>query len=1024
MDAIESLKPSPDTPDKHLTPKFKIGTIKVSPLAAFKQAYLSSPIEILYPELNHAVADRAYLTFLAHWDLAINLTDNARRFHYCQQIAFTRLNELHLLSYLQRPHFDGPIDDLCQLYCRWAHEQYTKALSYFGRAVAIRYNQLALDLILAPTIEQRSQFLQDIIHLATEVGNYGDSYKNHHQFLQLTWQSLQNDQRLSELGLNILNAITFMGPDTEALSNIPITAQERSQAFAQRSRLFIGSTGNTPDYRNILWRSGLLHILLESECQAESAPRIGSLGIADEPWRMEVQKRQWQLYAGSQVDELPDNLDAITLWHLTDVSDAALLVRACAKLKPGGLLITAMRRSAVQPETVRTDLEKLTASTCYLIDRESFSDVLVAYVIKNHHFIPHLKVLMVAPPYSVWTFGGFDFQLFKSRAFFKQRGIRADISLACRLEQSDYDVIYVLGYAHDNYKIDWLAKTFLPKVYMPVPVIFGLENAISLQFWEQLKQQRKEHPAQSLPNLLANWDFAALRQHVLDERAHINTEAVLMQRMAQVCSYFIPQSRMEIEMLFPTCVPSEIPHQLIVNGCESAIIQAASPDLFLHTHKTLPDFVLCTGRIEANKNQLLLCLALRETELPLVLIGTIDDPLYFQMCLEVSNGNVQHFQHFSDEMLASALKAAKVFVLPSCSEVFPLATAEAALAGCPVVSTRYSGQSDLFGDAFVYIDPFNVDDMKQTLLSVYHADNTARIAKAQAIAERYIPTWPQMADQIADVLYMQARYRQQPGLFLHDNRWYQLMQDCAAPTEHDLPLAYECHDAQLGRWVRLGNELNPQDKFALWLVHTDYTAYQLQQQGAVNIVKRALTFPESTGILLSPQWPTQVTLLCLYDTTNLFGWQEAINAFIQLGFEPKEAGLLIYVPAHIPQEQAESNILSFLSDLGTQVTDAENIILLTGIQTPELESALFNQVDAIIFPLKRLWGHETFWLRLMALKTPVITHEFDCDGFETLDVWLSSFEEVCNFSFDALIPVNETRLRQGIQHIMTNTTHG
>lgn len=998
--------------------------LQLSMLTKLRLAYACSAIEDLYPELRHPVGDLAYLTYLAHWDFATTLTDNARRYLFCQQIAFTRLNELHLLSYLQHPHFDGPVDELCRLYCQWAHKQYTKALSYFGRAVTIRYNLLALDLILSSTLKKRLEHLQELRLLAMEVKKYGDSYIGYSQHMQQTWQTLKNDERLHQLDINILNAVTFMGSSAQDLSQIRISVQERSQAFAERSRVFIGSEGQTPDYRNISWRSGLLNILLESECPTVQMPHIGSVGPDDMLWCAEVQKYQWPFHQTLQVAELPDHLDAITLWHLPGVLKDDLIAAAFDKLKPGGLLITAVRRSLVKPESVRDELEKITGSTCYLIDRESFSDVLVSYVIKGHHFIPSLQILIVVPPYSVWTFGGLEWQLFKSRAFFKQRGIRSDISLACRLDLDGYDALYVLGYAYEDYKINWLAQSSLSKVYMPIPVIFGVEHVISSKFWEQLKQLRQIQPDDSLPMVLANWDFSSLRQHIQLERANVDTEAVLAQRMAQVCTYFIPQSQTELQMLFPHRDPMKIPHQLIVNGCESEIIQAASPDLFLHTHKTLPDFVLCTGRIEANKNQLLLCLALRETELPLVLIGTIDDPLYFQMCLEVSNGNVQHFQHFSDEMLASALKAAKVFVLPSCSEVFPLATAEAALAGCPVVSTRYSGQSDLFGDAFVYIDPFKVDDMKQTLLSVYHADNTARIAKAQAIAERYIPTWPQMADQIADVLYMQARYRQQPGLFLHDNRWYQLMQDCAAPTEHDLPLAYECHDAQLSRWVRLGNELNPQDKFALWLVHTDYTAYQLQQQGAVNIVKRALTFPESTGILLSPQWPTQVTLLCLYDTTNLFGWQEAINAFIQLGFEPKEAGLLIYVPAHIPQEQAESNILSFLSDLGTQVTDAENIILLTGIQTPELESALFNQVDAIIFPLKRLWGHETFWLRLMALKTPVITHEFDCDGFETLDVWLSSFEEVCNFSFDALIPVNETRLRQGIQHIMTNTTHG
>lgn len=734
--------------------KFRV--LKPTALFLRQQNYQLTAIEALYPELNHITENRNYLYYLAHWDLALNLADNANRFGFCQQIGFTRLNELHILSYLQRPHHDGDPALLSRLFYQWARDQLNHAREYFVHAVPIRYNLLAIDLILARSFEERITLLEQMASLIEDVTKYGESMVAYQQFISNIYQALKNNPRLPHSDFSSVVAIPLLGQSAHELADIRLSADERAQAFACRSRLFVGSLPHGDgrlDYCNVMWRTGLLTCLIEAESIADNSTlQMGCVGPLDPPFMAEAQKRPWRCFKALIPDELPPNLDVVTLWHMNDLTDTQCLEKAIAKLKPGGLLIAAGSRSGCRPDEVRTAFESATQSTCYLIDRESFTDLLVVYVIKGQYMLQSLRVLVVIPPYSIWTFGGFEWQLFKSRRYLKQRDIHTDISLACRLDAKHYDAIYVLGCAHEDYKVRYLQAFKRPKLYMPVPLLFETEHTIGQRLTEHLKECRKQEPASDLSHFLQQWDFNSWRQRIANEKALSSPDHEVLQRIAQACDYFIPQSTLELRHMFPDKQPFEIPHQLILNGCEHDRFEYATPELFLETYHPPDHFILCVGRIDPNKNQLLLCQALRSTDLPLVLIGAIDDPDYFEMCLEVSNGRILHLQDISIEMLASALKAAKLFVLPSCSEVFPLATVEAAWAGCPIVMTRCSGQAELFGDSVIYIDPFDITEMRHAILDVYHANNTIACMKAKNNVRQQVPTWQQMGEQIADVL--------------------------------------------------------------------------------------------------------------------------------------------------------------------------------------------------------------------------------------------------------------------------------
>jgi len=137
----------------------------------------------------------------------------------------------------------------------------------------------------------------------------------------------------------------------------------------------------------------------------------------------------------------------------------------------------------------------------------------------------------------------------------------------------------------------------------------------------------------------------------------------------------------------------------------------------------LRDYVLCIGRIEWRKNQLMLAYALKDLDIPLVFIGKEMDPGYASLVRSFAGKNA-HFigeiEH-ADSLLASAYAGAKVFCLPSWSEGAPISALEAAAAGVPMVLSNRSGEIEYFGDAAWYCDPMDPSDIKEKVLTALNA---------------------------------------------------------------------------------------------------------------------------------------------------------------------------------------------------------------------------------------------------------------------------------------------------------------
>lgn len=221
----------------------------------------------------------------------------------------------------------------------------------------------------------------------------------------------------------------------------------------------------------------------------------------------------------------------------------------------------------------------------------------------------------------------------------------------------------------------------------------------------------------------------------------------LVSRLIQKADGLLPNSWLELQAVrsdlhwVGDCF--EVAHY----GVDPKLFLDADPRHFRERYGVNGIFVLQAGRIEPAKNQAMLCWALRDLDIKIILIGRSEHwPNYRDLCKKISGDRLMVIDHLDQNMLASAYAAAAVHTLPSWMETCGLVSLEAALCGTPLVGSTFGHELEYLENDAWYADPANPASIRNAVIQAIEAGrhNVRPIRMKRKVLERF--NWEQSTD--------------------------------------------------------------------------------------------------------------------------------------------------------------------------------------------------------------------------------------------------------------------------------------
>lgn len=146
----------------------------------------------------------------------------------------------------------------------------------------------------------------------------------------------------------------------------------------------------------------------------------------------------------------------------------------------------------------------------------------------------------------------------------------------------------------------------------------------------------------------------------------------------------------------------------------------------LQKFAVLPPYIFYVGNAHPHKNVEGLIAAFRKLkikELKLVLAGS-DHYFWQSLKDQYQDKDIIYTGFVTDEELVALYKEAALFIMPSFEEGFGIPILEAMAVGVPVVSSNAGALKEVGGEAAVYFDPTNINDISAKISEVL---NSAKI---------------------------------------------------------------------------------------------------------------------------------------------------------------------------------------------------------------------------------------------------------------------------------------------------------
>jgi glycosyltransferase involved in cell wall biosynthesis len=199
-----------------------------------------------------------------------------------------------------------------------------------------------------------------------------------------------------------------------------------------------------------------------------------------------------------------------------------------------------------------------------------------------------------------------------------------------------------------------------------------------------------------------------------------------------LCALYRPRN---VRVVYPAVLPRQVdpPRELLV---KQLALYGLRPQ----------GYFLFVGAIEPRKNLGRLCQALQllGPRFPLVVAGprgeqSAEELRYAPPLL--ARNRLVLLDHVPRQHLAALYAGALFLVFPSLYEGFGLPPVEAMAHGCPVLAARTSSLPEVCGDAALYLDPYDVEDMAEKVEALLGDDKLRRVLreKGEARLARFSP---------------------------------------------------------------------------------------------------------------------------------------------------------------------------------------------------------------------------------------------------------------------------------------------
>jgi len=367
-----------------------------------------------------------------------------------------------------------------------------------------------------------------------------------------------------------------------------------------------------------------------------------------------------------------------------------------------------------------------------------------------------MRVLLVNHGTAADWGGGDGVQMRETGKRLRERGHSVELVNADRFNPAGFDLVHLFNCrVHHCFEQQVLSckEARVPVVVSPIWVsitraLWGSRGSVGLL---QKAADEGEAAAQGLLDQLRE-----RRLTVLLKDGHVQASGDgswdqsglrLVSEMLKSVDGLLPNSWLELQALRSDLQWDGDCFEVAHYGVDPRLFLDADPAPFRERFGLHTPFVLQAGRIEPAKNQAMLCWALRDTNLPIVLIGKSDHwPSYRDLCSKISGNRLLVIDHLSQAELASAYAAAGVHVLPSWMETCGLVSLEAALSGTPLVGSTFGHELEyLEGDAW-YADPADPASIQKAVMAALqagrHCLQTQRMKRK--VLERF--NWEQTVD--------------------------------------------------------------------------------------------------------------------------------------------------------------------------------------------------------------------------------------------------------------------------------------